>query len=170
MKVTSQMSATWPIVSRPASASHAVSAISQPPTIPLAKTCHAPWAEARSPERHRIQRVLGEELLAADDHDDEAERVEEVRDQVGALALAERGSHERDAEAAETHREPGGEAGEGERRARTRHLLAAAFERELEDLGSGRAGYGVGCDSGSLPASGEREIRPSANVETSRLR
>ena len=85
-------------------------------------------------QRHRIQRVFGKELRAADDDGNEADRVHHVGDEFAARNVTQRhhgGSHP---DSGQAHGETPGKAGERQRIGGAPQLLVRAVFDLLEDL------------------------------------
>lgn len=81
-----------------------------------------------------VEGVLGEELSATEDDDDEAEGVEEFGDELGFGRGAEKGQRDGVTEGGEAHEDATGEAGEGECDGGAHELFAGALGDLLEDL------------------------------------
>ena len=115
-------------------------------------------------EGDRVEGVFGEELGAAEDDDDKAERVEHLRDEKHGIGGGGAGGGEkRDgdgvSEGGEAHEDAAGETGDGEGDAGAAELLAGvvgdllvdvlgagALEILLRVLAGGRLGVGSGGD------------------------
>ena len=91
---------------------------------------------------HRVERVLGEELRAADDHRNEADGVEHRRHEPCPLAFTEDGERRRDAEPRQAHRDAGAEPRECEGARRALELVVRVALDALVDL---RCRQAVGC-------------------------
>ena len=112
--------------------------------------------------QHRGQRALGEELLAAEDDDEEADAVAEAGDQRAARATSGRPpaagacGHEREA-----HRQAGGEARPGQRAGRSGSARSSPSSRTISWITSARGAACVAAWSCS-PLSRCGELAPAS--------
>src|SRR5581483_4335326 len=101
----------------------------------------APQAQSRKKmpaliedEHYGKQCVLSEELSAANDDDDEPDRIEAKRDELCRRRVPEIAQCQRNSEPSESHSDTAGESRKEQCRYRTRELLASALDYVLEDL------------------------------------
>src|SRR6185437_1806516 len=85
-------------------------------------------------QHHGIKSVLGEELRAADDHNDEANGIEHKGDELLHRAIAKVAESKRHAEAGQPHADAAGQSGEHEGRAAAGQLLASILHHLLKNL------------------------------------
>ena len=87
--------------------------------------------------RNRIQRVLREELRAADDDHDEADGIEHARDKVRSGRGAEESEHKRRTQTGESHEDATGKARDGQRNGRALQLRLRTQRNLLIDVFGG---------------------------------
>ena len=99
-------------------------------------------------QRHRIQRVLGEELSPSDDDRYKTDGINHIGDELVAGCRPQRGQRGGDAQPGQTHGEAAGESGKGQRVRRTAQLIVGVVLDLLENFGCGAPqGVGSSCHS-----------------------
>ena len=97
-----------------------------------------PSVASRKQRQNHRQRVLGEELLAAEDDDEKAEAVAEVDDQRTPLGVRQMRAQQGHADERKTHRKSGRETGPRQRGSRPLQFIRAFFTDCVIDDGAAR--------------------------------